>query len=81
MQNHVSTLISCYPYQGKLKVTLNRYILHQHMPYDGAICYGSFFSENVLRTALSLYMEDEDLPLPTLEEVLVCYPNTTAEEV
>jgi hypothetical protein len=37
--------------------------------------------DNVLRTALALFMEDEALPLPSLEEVLICNPNTTAEEV
>ena len=26
-------------------------------------------------------MDDEDLPLPTLEEVLICDSTTTAEEV
>jgi hypothetical protein len=43
----------------------------------------SFFSflDNVLRTVLALFMEDEALPLPSLEEVLICNPNTTAEEV
>ena len=30
---------------------------------------------------MSLYMEDESLPLPTLEEVLICNSNTTSEEV
>ena len=40
-----------------------------------------FLVDNVLRTVLALFMEDEALPLPTLEEVLICNPNTTAEEV
>ena len=40
-----------------------------------------FFVDNVLRTVLALFMEDEVLPLPSLEEVLICNPNTTAEEV
>ena len=35
----------------------------------------------VLRTALTLYMEDEALPLPTFEEVLICDSTTTEEEV
>jgi hypothetical protein len=26
-------------------------------------------------------MEDEALPLPSLEEILICNPNTTTEEV
>ena len=39
------------------------------------------FLDNVLRTVLALFMEDEALPLPSLEEVLICNPNTTAEEV
>ena len=40
-------------------------------------------AENVLRTALSMYMDREDvaLPLPTHEEVLVCSETTTTEEV
>ena len=47
-----------------------------------AVCnWYQYFAENVLCTALSLYMEDETLPLPTLDEVLVCNTNTTAEEV
>ena len=36
---------------------------------------------DVLRTVLTLYMENEDLPLPTLEEVLICNQDTTTEEV
>ncbi len=40
-----------------------------------------WFVENVLRTTLSLFMEDEANSLPTLEEVLVCNKHTTAEEV
>ena len=38
-------------------------------------------ADNVLGTVLALFMEDEVLPLPTLEEVLICNPTTTAEEV
>ncbi|XP_019853235.1 PREDICTED: E3 ubiquitin-protein ligase RNF213-like [Amphimedon queenslandica] len=37
--------------------------------------------DNVLKTVLSLYMENKDLPLPTYEEVLICNEYTTAEEV
>jgi hypothetical protein len=36
---------------------------------------------DILRTVLALYMDDENLPLPTLEEILFCNSNTTAEEV
>ena len=35
----------------------------------------------VLKAALSLYMEDDDLPLPTPEEMLICNKFTSAEEV
>jgi hypothetical protein len=37
--------------------------------------------DDILRTVLALYMDDENLPLPTLEEVLICDFTTTAEEV
>ena len=37
--------------------------------------------ENVLRAALSFYMEDGDLPMPTPEEMLICSEYTTSEEV
>ena len=37
--------------------------------------------EQVLKAALSLYMADTDLPMPTPEEMLICNPHTTAEEV
>ena len=37
--------------------------------------------DHVLKTVLSLYMEDQTLPLPTHEEVLVCNEYTTDEEV
>ena len=47
--------------------------------YDDAALF--IFLDDVLRTVLALFMEDEALPLPTLEEVLICNPNTTAEEV
>ena len=32
-------------------------------------------------TVLALYMAEQSLPLPTFEEVLVCTPSTTYEEV
>ena len=35
----------------------------------------------VLATVLALYMHDEDQPLPSREEVLICTPETTTEEV
>ena len=37
--------------------------------------------EQVLKAALSLYMVDKDLPMPTLEEMLICNHQTTSEEV
>ena len=36
---------------------------------------------DVLSTVLALYMHDEDRPLPSQEEVLICTPATTTEEV
>jgi len=36
---------------------------------------------NVLKTVLSLYMEDPQLPLPSSAEVFICTPTTTTEEV
>ena len=44
--------------------------------YDETILLG-----DILRTVLALYMDDEDLPLPTMEEVLICNSTTTAEDV
>ena len=35
----------------------------------------------VLKCALMLYAEDNEMPLPTQEEVLICTSQTTAEEV
>ena len=32
-------------------------------------------------TVLAMYMAEQSLPLPTFEEVLVCTPSTTLEEV
>lgn len=38
--------------------------------------------DHILSATLSLYMENySEHPLPTPEEVLVCNPSTTAEEV
>ena len=68
-----------------LKELLTEFILWMQGPvyfcYFPVCIFFSMYLETILRTALSLYMEDEDLPLPTYEEVLVCYPSTTAEEV
>lgn len=36
---------------------------------------------DVLGTVLSLYMQDSTLPLPTMEEVLICSKYTTDEDV
>ena len=33
------------------------------------------------KALLSLYMADKDLPLPSIEEVLICSETTTTEEV
>ena len=38
-------------------------------------------AEDVLKTALSLYMSEDDSPLPTPEELLICYESTSIEEV
>ena len=35
----------------------------------------------MLKTVLSLYMENKAQSLPSLEEVLICTPQTTEEEV
>ena len=46
------------------------------------INYACCLIDQILRATLSLYMEDSnEQPLPTPEEVLVCNPTTTAEEV
>ena len=37
--------------------------------------------DGVLKATLALYMEEETFPLPAPEEVLVCNPSTTTEEV
>ena len=39
------------------------------------------FVGDVLATVLALYMHDKHQPLPSHEEVLICTPETTAEEV
>ena len=38
-------------------------------------------SGDVLATVLALYMHDKDQPLPSQEEMLICTPETTTEEV
>jgi len=54
-------------------------MVHSQMGYFSDLS----FPENVLKTALALYMygDSVSLPLPTFEEVLVCNPATTTEEV
>ena len=39
------------------------------------------FVGDVLATVLALYMHDKHQPLPSHEEVLICTPETTTEEV
>ena len=36
---------------------------------------------DVLKTVLSIYMKDSNLPLPSSAEVCICTSTTTAEEV
>ena len=36
---------------------------------------------DVLVTVLALYMHDKQQPLPSQEEVVICTPETTTEEV
>lgn len=38
-------------------------------------------AEDILKTALSLYMGDSALPLPTFEEILICNSETSCEQV
>lgn len=45
------------------------------------IYYVNFVIDQVIKTVLYLYMENEALPLPTFEEVLICNSATTTEEV
>ena len=51
------------------------------MLLDRACLHNHYDVGNVLKAVLTLYMEDKSLSLPTLEEVLICNSNTTAEEV
>ena len=53
-----------------------------HLYILNAIC-GVFnmCTADVLGTVISLYMQDSTLPLPTLEEVLICSKYTTEEDV
>lgn len=37
--------------------------------------------DDILATVLALYMHDKQQPLPCHEEVLICTPDTTTEEV
>lgn len=39
------------------------------------------FADDVLATVLALYMHEKNQPLPIHEEVLICTPETTTEEV
>jgi len=39
------------------------------------------FADDVLVTVLALYMHDKKQPLPSHEEVFICTPETTTEEV
>ena len=39
------------------------------------------FLGDVLKTVLSIYMKDPNLPLPSSAEVCICTATTTAEEV
>jgi len=52
-----------------------------HKKEHDTICFLPICADQVLKTALSLYMEDKTLPLPTFEEILICTPSTTSEEV
>lgn len=36
---------------------------------------------DLYRVVLSVYQESESLPLPTMEEVLLCHDGTTSEDV
>ena len=51
--------------------------------YFAAYAINSCVIDDVLKTVLSLYMDDRDqsLPMPTYEEVLICSEHTTQEEV
>ena len=41
----------------------------------------ALYIDLVLTCTLMLYAEGNEMPLPTQEEVLICTPQTTAEEV
>lgn len=60
-----------------LSVIVTLYWVHED-DTKGAVITST---DQLLRTVLSLYMATEDLPLPTLEEVLFCDSETTSEEV
>ena len=44
-------------------------------------CQSNIFLEHILQVALSLYVQDQKLPLPSQDEVLICNQYTTEEEV
>ena len=58
-------------------------IWNVHLPVNKVAFCVNFIhcTVDVLKTTLSLYMEDASLPMPTHEEVLVCSERTTEEEV
>ena len=46
--------------------------------------YNDYFTGEIFKTVISIYAHGENckvLPLPSLEEVLICDHNTTVEEV
>ena len=45
------------------------------------LCPTHFVVDDILATVLALYMHDKKQPLPSHEEVLLCTPDTTTEEV
>ena len=49
--------------------------------YDLFFVLPLFFVDDILATVLGLYMHDKKQPLPSHEEVLLCTPDTTTEEV
>ena len=49
--------------------------------YDLFFVIPLFFVDDILATVLALYMHDKKQPLPSHEEVLLCTPDTTTEEV
>lgn len=57
------------------------HVIHMEETYIRTYLYSSLCTDRVLMTTLSLYVEDKSLPLPTLEEILICNPSTTSEEV